>query len=163
MSKVYIGMGTCGLATGAGKVREAVELWAKSRGKDVDITSTGCIGFCQVEPIMDVVTPEGFRLSYGQVVPEDVDFLLDEVLIKNNYLLDGLLGQHESKAGRLEGIPLLSEHPFFRKQMKKVLRNCGVINPVSLDEYKASGGFVGLKNALAMEPKEVIDQVIASG
>ena len=163
MNKVYIGMGTCGLATGAGKVREAVEKWAESRGQSIEITPTGCIGFCQVEPIMDVVVESGHRLSYGQVQPEDVSFILDEALNKNNYKIDGLLGQHRNGSTPLEGIPCLEEHPFFRKQLKKVLRNCGIINPVSLEEYKASGGFAGLGKALAMTPRDVIDEVTRSG
>ena len=163
MSKVYIGMGTCGLATGAGKVKEAVEKWADSRKKDVEITPTGCIGYCQVEPIMDVVTDSGHRLSYGEVAAEHVGFILDEVLIKKNYQIDGLLGQHRNGGEPLADIAYLDEHPFFKKQLKKVLRNCGIINPVSIEEYKATGGFYGLKKALAMTPKDVIEEVKRSG
>jgi len=163
VSRVYIGMGTCGLATGAGKVREMVETWAESRKKDIEITPTGCIGFCQMEPIMDVVTESGHRLSYGEVGAEDVCFILDEVLIKNNYNIDGLLGQYRNGKAPLENIPYFDDHPFFRKQMKKVLRNCGIINPVSLEEYKASGGFLGLKKALTMTPRDVIEEISKSG
>ena len=58
MSGIFIGMGTCGLATGAGKVKTAVEKWAQAHSVKLPITPTGCIGYCQVEPIMDVVTDD---------------------------------------------------------------------------------------------------------
>lgn len=162
-AKVYIGMGTCGLASGAGKVKNAVESWAETRGIDLSVVPTGCIGFCSAEPIMDAVTEEGYRLSFGNITPDDSQFILDEIYVKKNYNLDGLLGQHKNGKQPMAGIPLIEEHPYFKKQVKYVLRNCGVINPVSLSDYKASGGFQGYEKALAMTPQEVIDEMTKSG
>ena len=163
MSRVLVGMGTCGLATGAGKVMEAVRKWTAAHNVDTEITPTGCLGFCQVEPIMDVVSDEGYRFSFGSVNPEEVGFILDETLLKKNYRLDGLLGQHRGAAAPLPGLPMLDEHPFFRKQVKFALRNCGIINPESIAEYRAAGGFQGLKKALASTPKAVIQEILDSG
>ena len=70
MSTVFIGMGTCGLATGAGEVKTAVEKWAAAHAAAIQITATGCIGYCKAEPIMDVVTDSGHRVSYSNVTPE---------------------------------------------------------------------------------------------
>ena len=78
MSRIFIGMGTCGLATGAAEVRTAVEKWATAHGMTIDITPTGCIGYCKAEPIMDVVADSGHRVSYGNVTPEVAGFILDE-------------------------------------------------------------------------------------
>jgi len=163
MSKVFIGMGTCGLATGAGEVKTAVEKWAAARAATVDIVATGCIGYCMAEPIMDVVADSGHRVSYGNVTPEVAGFILDEVLVRKNYKLDGLLGQFKNGKTPLAGIPLIEEHPYFRKQVKYVLRNCGVIDPESIEDYRAHGGFQGLQRSLGMSPQEVIQEITRSG
>ncbi len=153
MSKVFIGMGTCGLATGAGEVKTAVEKWAAARSTTVQITATGCIGYCKAEPIMDVVTDSGHRVSYSNVTPEVAGFILDEVLVRKNYKLDGLLGQFTNGKAPLPGIPLIEEHPYFRKQVKYVLRNCGVIDPESIADYLSHGGSRALERALGMSTR----------
>jgi len=163
MSKVFIGMGTCGLATGAGQVKTAVEKWAAARAVNIEITATGCIGYCKAEPIMDVVTESGHRVSYSNVTPEVAGFILDEVLVRKNYSLDGLLGQFRNGKSPLPGIPLLDEHPYFKKQVKYVLRNCGVIDPESIGDYRAHGGFQGFQKALGMTRGQVIQEITRSG
>ena len=163
MSRVFIGMGTCGLATGAGQVRTAVEKWAATRGIKMEITPTGCIGYCKAEPIMDVVTDSGHRVSYSNVTPDVAGFILDEVFVRRNYKLDGLLGQFKNGKEPLPGIPMIDEHPYFRKQVKYVLRNCGVIDPESITDYRAMGGFQGFKRALGMTPEEVVQEITRSG
>ena len=163
MPKVFIGMGTCGVASGAGKVRTAAEQWAAARGLALEITPTGCVGYCPAEPIMDVVTEGGQRLSYGSVDPKEAGFILDEVLVHHNHRLDGLLGQYRNGREALAGVPFLDAHPFFKKQVKYVLRNCGVVNPESVSDYRAHGGFLGLERALTMSPEEVVETLAASG
>jgi NADH:ubiquinone oxidoreductase subunit F (NADH-binding)/(2Fe-2S) ferredoxin/Pyruvate/2-oxoacid:ferredoxin oxidoreductase delta subunit len=163
MNKIFIGMGTCGLATGAGAVKTAVEKWAAARDMKVDITPTGCIGYCKAEPIMDVVTDGGHRVSYSNVTPDVAGFILDEVLVRKNYKLDGLLGQFKNGKAPLDGIPLIEDHPYFRKQVKYVLRNCGVIDPESIADYRVHGGFKGFERALTMTPKEVVQEILKSG
>jgi NADH:ubiquinone oxidoreductase subunit F (NADH-binding)/(2Fe-2S) ferredoxin/Pyruvate/2-oxoacid:ferredoxin oxidoreductase delta subunit len=163
MSRVFIGMGTCGLATGAGQVKTAVEKWAAARGKAIQITPTGCIGYCKAEPIMDVVTESGHRISYSNVTPDVAGFILDEVFVRKNYKLDGLLGQFKNGREPIPGIPMLNEHPYFRKQVKYVLRNCGVIDPESIADYRSAGGFKGFERALSMSQAEVIQEIMKSG
>ncbi len=161
--RVFTGMGTCGLTTGAAGVKSAVQKLAVARGAKVDITPTGCIGYCKAEPIMDIVTDSGHRVSYGNVTPEVAGFIRDEVLVRKNYRLDGLLGQLKNGTPPIPDIPLIDEHPFFRKQVKYVLRNCGIIDPESMADYRAHGGFKGLERALSMSPAEVIAEITASG
>ncbi|MGA2762571.1 MAG: NADH-ubiquinone oxidoreductase-F iron-sulfur binding region domain-containing protein [Spirochaetia bacterium] len=163
MSRVFIGMGTCGLATGAGQVKTAVEKWAATRAMKVEIIPTGCIGYCKAEPIMDVVTDSGHRISYSNVTPDVAGFILDEAFVRKNYKLDGLLGQFRNGKDPLPGIPMIEEHPYFKKQVKYVLRNCGVIDPESISDYRASGGFKGFDRALSMSQAEVIQEITKSG
>ncbi len=163
MGKVIIGMGTCGLASGADKVKEAVSKWVTAKGVKAEITSTGCVGYCQVEPIMDVVTDDGIRVSFGNVKPTDVGFILDETLTKGNFNIEGVLGQYTNGKEPIKGIPLIEEHHFFRKQHKFVLKKCGIIDPESISEYREMGGFKGLERALSMSPQEVIAEITKSG
>jgi NADH:ubiquinone oxidoreductase subunit F (NADH-binding)/(2Fe-2S) ferredoxin len=161
--KLIIGMGTCGLASGAAKVREAAENWAREQGLPCSITATGCLGYCQMEPIMDAVTASGHRLAYGSVTPDKVPGLLEEIYLKGQIPVEGLLGQHPNGIEPLPGIPAIAEHPFFKKQVKFALRNCGIIDPVDLTAYRARGGFKGLERALGMTQEEVIEEILASG
>lgn len=163
MNRIYIGMGTCGLASGAGKLRAPVEKWAAAHGHPLEITPTGCLGYCQAEPIMDVVTGDGHRISFGSVKPEEVGFILDQVLLEKQFGLDGILGQHRNGVEPMDGIRLIEEHPFFRKQVKYVLRNCGIINPESLSDYGERGGFKGLERALALGPVGTIEELAKAG
>ncbi len=163
MSKVFIGMGTCGLATGAGKVKSAVEKWAAARNVAMDITPTGCIGYCKAEPIMDVVTDSGHRVSFSNVTPDVAGFILDEVVVRKNLKIDGLLGQFKNGKTPLPDIPLIEDHPYFRKQVKYVLRNCGIIDPESIADYRAHGGFKGFERAMGMTSAEVIAEISKSG
>ncbi len=163
MNTIYIGMGTCGLAVGAARVEEAVRKWAEARGRQVEVTPTGCVGYCVAEPILDVVTDQGYRLSYGNVTPEEAGFILDEVLVKGNCKVSGLLGQYANGKAPLPGLPMLEEHPFFKKQVKYVLRNCGVINPESVADYRSRGGFRGLEKSLELGPEGVIKELLAAG
>jgi NADH:ubiquinone oxidoreductase subunit F (NADH-binding)/(2Fe-2S) ferredoxin len=163
MSRIFIGMGTCGLATGAGQVKTAVEKWAAARAMQVEITPTGCIGYCKAEPLMDVVTGSGHRVSYSNVTPDVAGFILDEVLVRKNFKLDGLLGQFKNGKTPLADIPFIEEHPYFRKQVKYVLRNCGVIDPESITDYRSHGGFKGFECAMGMTREQVIQEVTRSG
>jgi NADH:ubiquinone oxidoreductase subunit F (NADH-binding)/Pyruvate/2-oxoacid:ferredoxin oxidoreductase delta subunit len=112
---------------------------------------------------MDVVTDSGHRVSYSNVTPEVAGFILDEVLVRKNYSLDGLLGQFRNGKSPLPGIPQLDEHPFFKKQVKYVLRNCGIIDPESITDYRAHGGFQGFEKAIGMTREQVIQEITRSG
>ena len=163
MSRVYIGMGTCGLASGAEQVKEAVRKWVNEKRAGIPITPTGCIGYCQAEPILDVVTDSGHRVSFGDVKPESVRGLLEQVFGGKSYASKGVLGQYRNGQAPLKNIPFIDEHPFFRKQRKFILRNCGVIEPTSIADYRATGGFKGLERALTMTPQQVVDEALKSG
>jgi NADH:ubiquinone oxidoreductase subunit F (NADH-binding)/Pyruvate/2-oxoacid:ferredoxin oxidoreductase delta subunit len=71
--------------------------------------------------------------------------------------------QSELASGPFKSVPFIDEHPFFRKQVKRILKNCGVIEPVSIADYRAAGGFRGLERALSMTPEQVVGEVLKSG
>ena len=177
--KVMVGMATCGISAGADKVFQTLAGHIAKRGWDVVLTKTGCIGYCQREPLVDVVYPGKVRLSYQEMNPERAEELamaLQEGQMLEKYLMCRI----DQEEILIEGatrpyanphppelpveIPRYEELPFFRKQVKISLRNCGFINPEQIEEYIARGGYRALHQALSgMTPEEIIAQVKASG
>jgi len=99
------------------------------------------------------------------VKPEDVPELLQKTLVEKTVVREKLLGIYPAEGSNGWGVlPLLSEVPFFAKQKKLVLANCGVIDPESIDQYLARGGYIGLSRALnKMTSADVVKEMIASG
>ncbi len=158
---IFIGMGTCGLASGADKVKKAIEEELTKNKIDALIVPTGCIGYCAKEPIVDVKLPGKDRISYCEIIPKDVQELVKTTLIDKGIYKKKLLG---SFGNGMENVPSLSDHPFFKRQLKVVLENCGIVNPLSIDEYISQGGFKALDKALRiLTPEKVVNEVKDSG
>jgi len=161
---ILVGTGTCGLGAGAAATLAAVKRYLEARALDATVTEVGCIGLCSDEPIVDVQLPGRPRLSFRHVRGDVVERLLDAVL--GGRVPDELaIGQHRDDAlAAWPGVPYLDEHPFFRLQRRFVLANSGIIDPASIDEYVARGGYSAAYHALhTMSPDEVCLSVIASG
>lgn len=158
---IIIGMGTCGLASGAGKVKEAILDELKKLNIEAIVESTGCIGYCAVEPIVDVKLPGEERISYCEIIPKIVPKFLHTVLVEKKIFKEKLLGTHGKTNNDARNI---NEIPFFEFQRKIVLSNCGIINPDSIDTYLAYGGFKAFDKVLRlMKPEEVIKEISVSG
>lgn len=158
---IIIGMGTCGLASGAGKVKEAIQEELKKLNIEAIVESTGCIGYCAVEPIVDVKLPGEDRISYCEIIPKIVPKFLHTVLVEKKIFKEKLLGTHGKTNRDARNI---NEIPFFEFQRKIVLSNCGVINPDSIDTYLAYGGFKAFDRVVRlMKPEEVIKEISISG
>jgi len=163
--KIFIGMGTCGLATGAAAVHESVQEALKKVGRDIPIIKTGCIGMCSKEVLVDIVEPNLPRVTYGQVQPEMIEKIIEEHLVGGNPIADLAIGQIvEEGIDPFKEIPTYHDLPVFGKQKRIVLKRCGFIDPDSIDDYLATGGYQGLEKALkSMSPAEVRETVKDSG
>ena len=162
---ILVGMGTCGLANGAQQIHDAIVAECEVRGLQVSVVPVGCVGYCAREVIVDVKLPGRPRISYCEVTQADVPRLVEETVAGGRVMEDRLLGlyTHEGAAD-WQDLPLLADVGFFRKQMKVNLENCGVIDPESIDQYLARGGYAGLSQALqGKSAQEVIDDVLAAG
>lgn len=161
---LYIGAGTCGLGAGAAQTRRSIEEYLRARGVRAEIVEVGCVGLCAQEPIVDVQLPGRTRVSFSRVNAADVGPVLDSVF-EGKIAAERVLGQY--RAAGLEswpGVGWLDEHPFFKPQTRWVLENCGVINPRSIDEYIAFGGYRALARALkSLTPQMICDEVESSG
>jgi len=158
---IFIGMGTCGLASGADKVKTSIETELNRLNIKASIVPTGCIGYCAKEPIVDIKLPGKERISYCEVNVKDIPQLIDTAIVKGGIYEKKLLGGFGK--GK-DGIRNINEVPFFRLQKKVVLENCGIINPNSIDEYIASGGFKALDKTLRiMSSEQVVQEIKDSG
>ena len=140
--KVLVGAGSCGFAAGAHKVMDELE-----QIKDIqfEYEITGCIGMCHLEPIMEI-HDNGEMYRFVKVMPEDVRHILEDY--KN--FADKMISETDS-----EGL---------EKQPRVVLRNCGVINPESIDDYINIGGYEAIKNCYESKSQDaVIDEIKKSG
>ncbi|MCX7776160.1 MAG: NADH-quinone oxidoreductase subunit NuoF [Spirochaetaceae bacterium] len=134
-------------------IKEAEALGVK---QDVQIVKTGCFGFCEKGPIVKVLPSESF---YVEVKPEDAHEIIAEQVVKGREV-KRLLYQKDKSAATAK----LEDIEFYQKQFRIVLRNCGVINPESIDEYIARDGYKALEKALfEMTPEQIIAEIKASG
>lgn len=173
--KVSVGMATCGLATGAGKVFKALADKIEETGADIILASSGCLGFCEMEPLVCVQRPGKPKVVYSNLMVKQVDEFFDALIAgedKEEWVLcrmDGdemLMDDSRKDFGTdttSEKYEQYEKLPFFSKQLKIVLRNCGFIDPEEIDEYIARGGYSALEKALAMKPEEVIEEIKQSG
>ncbi|MDZ7721751.1 MAG: NADH-quinone oxidoreductase subunit NuoF [candidate division KSB1 bacterium] len=163
---VLIGMGTCGLANGAAKVYDAFKQQIDALNQKIDLVQTGCVGYCAREVIVDVKLPGSHRLTYCEVQPKDVPTIVEETLLNHRPVTDKLLAFH-NVGGEQKGwdhVLEMKETPFFKKQQKNVLENCGIIDPEEIDQYLARGGYQGLSKALwQLDAPGVIQQVLDGG
>ena len=161
---VFVGAGTCGLGAGAAKTLAAIKAYVKEYSIDADIVEVGCVGLCVEEPIIDIQLPERTRIVFRKVYAELVGDLLGEVFA-GSVPGEMVIGQYRAEGLKpWDGIPYMDEHPFFGPQKRWVLANCGMIDPVSISEYIAGGGYQALATAIhTMTPAEVCSTVQKSG
>jgi NADH:ubiquinone oxidoreductase subunit F (NADH-binding)/(2Fe-2S) ferredoxin/Pyruvate/2-oxoacid:ferredoxin oxidoreductase delta subunit len=152
---------TCPVCTKAGapEVEQALKAEVERRGLagEVRVVETGSRGFCSMGPVI-IIQPEG--ILYCQVHAADVPELAEETLVKGRIV--ERLAYKEPETHKV--VPYYDEIPFYGKQMRVVLRNCGLINPQNIEEYIAVGGYQALGKVLtSIPPEEVIEEVKKSG
>ncbi len=154
--------GTGCTSSGSVTIREVFdrELNANGIADEVKIIQTGCFGLCALGPVV-IVYPEG--TFYSQVTPEDVPEIVSEHLVNGN-LVQRLVYDDIGGGKKAEGPVALNETGFYKDQQRVALRNCGVIDPESIDEYIATDGYMALGKVLTeMTPDDVISVVLESG
>jgi len=145
-------------SAGAGGLVTALEksLTAHGLTNQIQVVKTGCFGFCSVGPLL-VVHPD--RIMYAHVTPEDIDEIVTEHLINGRHVERLLLGAQTGSATTDYNLA-----PFFAKQVRIATRNCGVIDPASLEDYIGRDGYLALGQALFdMTPATVVSTIKASG
>jgi (2Fe-2S) ferredoxin len=151
--------GTACVAGGAFRIMDALkkELYERGLQDEVSVVATGCNGFCGQGPLM-VVIPD--NIFYGWLTAEEIPYLVEEHFLKGRPVQKLMFTPPEEE----EPLPLISDIPFFRKQLLVVLRNKGAIDPEKIEDYIARDGYAALEKVLtSMTPNEVVEEIIQSG
>ena len=151
--------GAACVSSGCREIRDALVIKIREHGlqDEVKVIETGCVGSCDLGPLA-LIYPEG--VFYQKLKPEDAEDIVSEHLLKGR-LVERLLYKEPITA---KAIPSMKSIDFFKYQEKIVLRNCGIINPLNIEEYIARDGYMALGKALTeMTRDEVIDEVLKSG
>jgi formate dehydrogenase iron-sulfur subunit len=146
--RIFVPRDAGALALGSDEVERAIIAAERTLGLDIEIVRTGSRGLFWLEPMIEIDTPEG-RIAYGPVKPEDV-----EPLFAIGWL-EG--GPDRSRLGRPEEIP------FLKRQTRFTFARCGVIDRLSLADYRNHGGLLGLSRALSLGPEATVEEVTKSG
>ena len=145
---VYVPVDAAAQSVGSESVVAEILAEAKTRDIDIQIVRNGSRGMLWLEPLLEVVTDQG-RVAYGPVAASDVAGLFDAGFLQG--------GSHALGHGITEEIDYL------KRQTRLTFARVGVIDPLSLDDFKSHGGFEGLTKALELGPEKIVDAVISSG
>ena len=152
---IFVGAGTCGLGAGAAETIKMAKNYLSEKNIDAQVIPVGCIGLCSSEPILDVKLPGKKRLSFEKVTGKDVTTILDSIFA-GQLPQHPVLGQFAEQEDETDwaDVPALKDHFFFKPQLRLVLENCGISDPVSIEEYIARNGYKAYLNALKVFSRE---------
>src|SRR5882757_6404037 len=145
---IYVPCDAAALSIGAEEVAAAISKECSARGIELQLIRNGSRGACWLEPLVEVVTPQG-RVAYGPVTAADVPSL---------FAADFLNGKgHQFFLGPT------AEIPWFASQQRLTFARVGIVDPASVADFVANGGYQGLRRALSMTPKNIVQAVLDSG
>lgn len=148
--KILVGEGSCGLAAGAGKVHTALKAELANYSGAYSLETTGCIGMCYLEPIVEVYDNDGRHTTYVNVDEPTAKEIVNSHITQNKVVENATILQEDITAGEM--------------QQKIVLRNCGIINPDKLEDALAAGAYQSAEKCIReMTPLEVVEQIKISG
>ena len=148
--RIAVGQGSCGIAAGAGKVHTLIDS-LKTASDIFSVNVTGCIGMCWLEPIIDIYDGETLLRRLVKVSADDAEDIINSVRTGDFSAVQRLVITED-------------DENFLNQQTRIALRNCGIIDPTSIDAYMAQGGYNALKKTLFdMTPEDVIEEIKISG
>jgi NADH-quinone oxidoreductase subunit F len=156
-----VGSATCGRAAGASDLLQSLRKHLQAQSIEARVIEVGCLGLCYLEPLVIVQKPGVPGICYGEVSPERMIEILDRHVLGDDPCAQWALGT--MAPGKVDGIGEFKDFPMMRAQVRRVLGNCGVIDPENLEHYLARDGYRGFLNALDMGPDKTLEQVKASG
>jgi len=159
-SYVLLGAATCGISAGANEVNKAFVEAFSQHGLEVPVIEVGCMGHCYAEPMVVVKRPGWPGMAYHRLAPITANNLVRLFFTEDDPYLDVFLGATEENEMML---PTLSDLPRYGKEERKLLRNCGLIDPLDLGHAIATGAYGGLVRALEMGPEKTLASIRDSG
>lgn len=145
---VYVPRETAAVSLGADELARNIAARAKNAHTEIKLVRNGSWGMSWLEPLVEVDCDAG-RIAYGPVTPGDIDDLFRADFLQG--------GDHELRLG------LTADIPYLKNQERWTFRRCGLIDPLSLEDYKANGGFAGLNKALQSGKEKTLQEIVTSG
>jgi NADH:ubiquinone oxidoreductase subunit F (NADH-binding)/(2Fe-2S) ferredoxin/Pyruvate/2-oxoacid:ferredoxin oxidoreductase delta subunit len=161
---ISVGAGTCGMIAGALKTFDAITEYVSDRQIDVSVQKTGCLGLCNLEPLVEVHLPGKNRILLKNITEDKVVSVLDDIFHK--IMPEEYVFAQFSSANFSEwiGLPTVESLSFFALQNRQVLKYCGKINPYDINEYIAFGGYRAfVKTVRNYTAEQICDLVDESG
>jgi NADH-quinone oxidoreductase subunit F len=158
---IKVGVSACSRVIGAEETLDAIRNELASRGLEAEVMITGCWGLCYAEPIVEIGGPGRPAVLYGAVTADKVPELIEHTVAAEGVASGMALAVLADEP--LDGVPPLESLEFFAGQERRLMANCGVIDPGEMDHYIARRGYEGLAKALGMTDEEVIAEVQESG
>ena len=154
-TKVIVGLGSCGLAAGAGKVYDKILALQKAENLPFELKKTSCVGMCFREPLVEIIDEDGHYL-YGEVTADRAVEILNSHIVNHNPVKEYVVQSDLFET---------ADKDFFQGQVKIALRNCGMIDPEFIDEYEERGGYQAMKKIISenLSAERVIQEMIDSG
>lgn len=155
--RITVGLSTCGIAAGAIETLDAFDQALAGSDLQAHLRTVGCVGHCYAEPVVIIDHPDsGFPpLFYHQVNPGKANMLVRSFLLGGDPCLEHVMGAMEAN----ELLPSVNDFARFNQEKRVVMEKCGRIDPESLDEYIADGGYKALAQALELPPQKIIDTI----
>ncbi|MGD0952022.1 MAG: NADH-quinone oxidoreductase subunit NuoF [Methanotrichaceae archaeon] len=164
---VCTGMSTCGISALACQTQDAIKEELLGRDFPARFMKVGCMGLCYAEPLVYVKKIGMPMVCYGYVTPEVVPSLVDKAILGDDLWKERALGIVDlpdiKEQSAQTDIPSIWDHPMLKPQIRIALRNCGIIDPESIDHYLARGGYSALAKTLITKPEAIIEEVKRSG
>ncbi|MBI2767378.1 MAG: NADH-quinone oxidoreductase subunit F [Chloroflexi bacterium] len=160
--QINVCMDTSSVARGANETLAALKTSAQRLGLKIDIGVTGTWGFCWMEPTVTVRSAAGTRtVLYANVTADRVEEFLQTTIVEQRDMAELALGVVEGNS--TPEVPLLSDHPFMKGQIRRVMANIGLIDPENIDHYLANSGYEGFGKALEMDAEAIVKEMLDSG
>ena len=175
--KVLVGMASCGIAAG-GKAAFEKATQEFPEGNGIRISQTGCLGFCEAEPLVEIAATGKPRVIYQNITEDKITDVIHSYLSNDFSKTKWILGQVRDPRSLMENhienplkgieplekIPFVEDTSFYNNQVKIALRNCGYVDPDCIEEYMARGGYFAFFRALFdLKPAEIIQMIKDSG
>ena len=157
----FVGTATCGRAAGAGDTLAFLRAEIEAGRLTAEVVETGCLGPCSLEPLVIVQKPGAPRICYGRVGATEMRQILARFVAGSDPCAEWALGSLGAQP--VDGIGPLVEHPMMRGQVRRVLANCGLIDPQNVEHYLARDGYRGFLHALEIGGDQVLDAVKRAG
>jgi len=172
LSEIRLGLGSCCVASGSGKVKESLEKTISETGTQAKVKRVGCVGMCHQVPLMEICKPDEPSVLYARVQPENVkeiihrhfkpDSFKDKLQTKSFRMLENLLTDEKWEPVTRYSIDVRDKPVanFLNRQKNIATEYCGVIDPIDIKDYQQKNGFQALKKCLSeLSPGQVIDHI----